>query len=359
MLNMTMSFYKICTFFLFFLALVQSFQTHAMSTADIIQYFMRQKNVEIFAQQQVDEVRAQRWYQFYLTKGKSTLERQLQRAQSARPIIENILREMKVPEDLFFIAVVESGFVSDAKSSKGAVGPWQFMPATGIRYGLAVEEKLDERKHLHKSTRAAAQYLKDLFHIFNDWNLAAAAYNAGEYRVLNAIRAGKTRSYKELCLGGFLPEETRDYLAKIWVVKALSERAEEFKINVPKNKMNENGDDWRQVIFDRPFPISTMAFILDRNPREVSAWNEDFQGAMIPGASNRNYQFYMPLDDYKRWQSLIGRPFVTKVKDPAPLSNLGIAGLSPGDSVQMIIGLEGVTKIHNLSTGESHTIKLP
>lgn len=127
-------------------------------------------------------------------------------------MMDRVLVEAGVPAELKYIAIIESGLRSTAISWAGAVGPWQFMPATGRRYGLQITRQLDERMDYLKSTRAAARYLKDLYAQFQDWLLVIAAYNGGEGSVLRAIRVSKSRDFWRLQY--YLPMESMNHVKK-------------------------------------------------------------------------------------------------------------------------------------------------
>lgn len=129
------------------------------------------------------------------------------------PLIENKLREKNLPDDLKYLAVVESALVADASSRSGAKGLWQFMKGTGKMYGLTINAHVDERKDPLKSTDAALDYLSDLYDQFDDWTMALAAYNCGPGNVRKAIRkSGGKRTYWEI--RDFLPRETREYIPR-------------------------------------------------------------------------------------------------------------------------------------------------
>lgn len=175
----------------------------------------------VLSQEIVKRELAEFWYGFY--RKNDLFAKTYHRSLELKPLIEQKLIKRGMPLFLFYVGFIESGFENRAISKMGAVGPWQFMKATAIRYGLRVDDKVDERVDLQKSTHAALNYLEDLYNIFHDWNLAVAAYNAGEFRILEAIRKGKTRNFKELGNLGLLPNETENYLAKLWVVRAMWE----------------------------------------------------------------------------------------------------------------------------------------
>lgn len=127
-------------------------------------------------------------------------------------LMENILVEHGLPTELKYLAVIESKLQSKAVSRVGAVGPWQFMPATAKAYGLKVTKGRDERTDYHKSTVAAARYLKYLFNEFEDWLLVIAAYNGGPGYVYNAIKKSKSRNF--WVLQNYLPAESRNHVKK-------------------------------------------------------------------------------------------------------------------------------------------------
>jgi soluble lytic murein transglycosylase-like protein len=139
----------------------------------------------------------------------------LARYNSYRDTLTRILIEEKLPLEVLSVALVESGFNPLALSPKGARGIWQLMPDTARRYGLTVVPGEDHRTHPEHATRAAARYLQDLHRMFGDWELALAAYNAGEGRVQRAIELAGARDFNELARRKLLPLETRNYVPAV------------------------------------------------------------------------------------------------------------------------------------------------
>jgi membrane-bound lytic murein transglycosylase D len=174
--------------------------------------------------------RVSKWIFYFTGKGRKTFELWMERGEIYRPLIESALDQHELPRELFYLAMIESGFSSSAKSSAGAVGPWQFIRGTGRRYGLSIDYWVDERKDFVRSTEAACQYLSHLYGIFQDWNLAMAAYNSGEFRVQATVRRSGSRDFWELKL----PRQTRDYVPKMMAATIIASNLEEFGFSLPK-----------------------------------------------------------------------------------------------------------------------------
>lgn len=129
-------------------------------------------------------------------------------------LMKGILKAKNVPEDIAFLSLIESGFNPSAYSVARAVGPWQFIASTGKRYGLKIDWWRDERKDPVKSTEAAAEYLSDLYQMFGSWNLAMAAYNAGEGKILKALNRTKSNDYWALLNTRHIKRETKEYVPR-------------------------------------------------------------------------------------------------------------------------------------------------
>ncbi|MDI6854049.1 MAG: transglycosylase SLT domain-containing protein [Deltaproteobacteria bacterium] len=144
------------------------------------------------------------------------------------PMMRRIFREHGLPPDLVYLALVESGFDPWARSPAEAVGPWQFIEATARRYGLTVNDWLDERRDPEKATHAAARYLKDLYRQFGSWYLAAAGYNAGENLVEGVIRRHDTRDFWTMADRRLLPRETCNYVPQLIAAALIAKHPEHY-----------------------------------------------------------------------------------------------------------------------------------
>lgn len=169
-----------------------------------------------------------KWMSYFLNKGRGYFERYTERAGRYAPILGAILEEHGLPRDLIFLAMAESGFNNVAKSWAAAVGPWQFMPYTGRMYGLEQDWYKDERRDPIKATVAAARYLTKLYEDFGSWEVAAAAYNAGEGKLGRAIQKYKTEDFWDLSKGRYLKPETKNYVPKIMALAIIGKNLKSF-----------------------------------------------------------------------------------------------------------------------------------
>ena len=141
-------------------------------------------------------------------------------------LMRDIFQEKGLPQDLVYLALIESGFNPYAYSWAKAVGPWQFISSTAKRYGLKVNWWVDERRDPVKSTVAAAEYLNDLYDLFGSWNLAMAAYNAGERKVLNGLRRTKSGDFWDLRNTKYIKRETKEYVPRYMAATIIAKNPE-------------------------------------------------------------------------------------------------------------------------------------
>jgi membrane-bound lytic murein transglycosylase D len=161
-------------------------------------------------------------------RGRGMFESWLKRSGRYQDMIQEELRERKLPEDLIWVSMIESGFDPNAKSPVGAVGLWQFMPATGAVYGLRQNKFVDQRRNPRLATQAAVHHLRDLYMRFGQWDLALAAYNMGYEQLLERIDRVGTTDFNELARAGVLPEETAKYVPKIVAAAIVANNLERF-----------------------------------------------------------------------------------------------------------------------------------
>ncbi|MBF0299859.1 MAG: transglycosylase SLT domain-containing protein [Oligoflexia bacterium] len=171
-----------------------------------------------------------KWMNYFLNEGRHVFINHSKRAGRYAPIMQKILIEYGLPRDLIFLAMAESGFLNRAKSMANAIGPWQFIPETAANYGLVINYYVDERKDPIKSTIAAGRYLKKLYSDFNNWELALAAYNAGEGKISRAIKNHSTTNFWNLCNTDAIKSETKNYLPKIMALAIIGKNLNTFNL---------------------------------------------------------------------------------------------------------------------------------
>ncbi|MBU4277733.1 MAG: LysM peptidoglycan-binding domain-containing protein [Proteobacteria bacterium] len=174
--------------------------------------------------------RVEFFIEYFQTKVPKRFRIWLSRSGRYLPMMRAILKEHGLPEDLVYLALIESGFSCQAYSKAQAVGPWQFIRGTGKRYGLTINYWVDERRDPVKATHAAAKYLKDLHEEFGSWYLAAAAYNAGEGKVRRALKRYNADDFWTISQGRryYLKSETRQYVPKMIAAAIIAKEPDKY-----------------------------------------------------------------------------------------------------------------------------------
>ncbi|HEY5996313.1 MAG TPA: LysM peptidoglycan-binding domain-containing protein [Candidatus Deferrimicrobiaceae bacterium] len=172
--------------------------------------------------------RVEKWLNYFQSGGRSRFETYLSRSGKYAKLMQDILNKYGLPGDLIYLALIESGFSPKAYSVAAAAGPWQFIATTGKRYGLKIDWWADERRDYEKSTHAAASYLRDLYGMFDSWQLATAAYNAGEGKISRAVDRYKSNEYAQLIKYGYLAQETKDYVPKMLAAQTIAKEPAKY-----------------------------------------------------------------------------------------------------------------------------------
>ena len=171
-----------------------------------------------------------RWLDYFLGDGRAMYQKWLDRKPNYDPVFQDALARHKLPPELVFHSMIESGYSPNAYSWAHAVGLWQFVRSTGRRYGLRTDWWVDERRDPVRATEAAAQYLGELYDEFQDWELALAAYNVGEGRVRKQIARQDTRNFWSL----HLPRETRNHIPKFYAALIIGSDPERYGFTAPR-----------------------------------------------------------------------------------------------------------------------------
>ncbi|MDP3048942.1 MAG: transglycosylase SLT domain-containing protein [Thermodesulfovibrionales bacterium] len=192
-------------------------------------------------------------------------------------LMTEILKNKNLPEDIVFLALIESGFNPHAYSVARAVGPWQFMSATAKQYGLVIDWWRDERRDPVKSTAAAANYLSALYEMFGSWDLAMAAYNAGQGTIRKALKRSKSDDYWPLLNTRHIKRETKDYVPRFIAASKIASNPEEFGF---KNIEYHEPLNYDEVMVSGPIDLvvaarcadTTVGTIKELNP-ELRRWS--------------------------------------------------------------------------------------
>ena len=210
------------------------------------------------------------WVDHFSNSGRWTASRSIRASGKYRNLIQAELRKANLPQDLLYMAMIESGFDPTATSHAEAVGVWQFIPSTGVQYGLTINDVIDERRDPIRSTQAAIGYLSKLNREFGgNWHLAMASYNAGEKRIYKAVGEKGTINYWEL--RDALAEETQYYVPKILALAILDKYPELF--GVPKTSKKDKPLVVKQVTAKKNQHVSTLADMAEMTVEDFLSYN--------------------------------------------------------------------------------------
>ncbi|MBS1812904.1 MAG: transglycosylase SLT domain-containing protein [Acidobacteria bacterium] len=255
----------------------------------------------------------QSWINYYQGRGRTTMERGLQRSGRYMSMARRIFKEEGVPQDLAWLGQVESAWSPNARSWAAAVGLWQFIPGTAARFGLRQDFYIDERSSFEKATRASARYLKFLANRYaGNWELAMAAYNSGEGNVDRAIARSGYADFWEIYQRGLLPNETRNYVPNILATIIIAKNPQHYGFSSVKPVAPLSYDT---VLVNNSVDLRLAAeacdtnyeFLLDLNPelkRGVTPQGFAYGLRVPPGRGKhlQNWLVRIPADKRNSWR---------------------------------------------------------
>ncbi len=238
-----------------------------------------------------DNEEVQMFLQYFTMDKKGTMEKWLQRAEPQLPYVRAVLASYNLPPDLIVLPFIESGYSTMAYSPVGAGGMWQFMPYTGRRFGLTVNWWVDERRDPYKSTVAAAKYLTKLYQMFGDWNLALAAYNAGEGKISRVMAASGQCDFFDIAKDPkLLKEETRHYVPKFLAVLKIFQNLDSLGFR----KINwQAGPNLKEVPVPGGTDLLALSKACDLSWEQFRDYNPGFRRQVSPPDATVNV--YVPV----------------------------------------------------------------
>ncbi len=234
---------------------------------------------------------------YYQTAGRKFFKYALSRSERYIPMIKKVFNKLGIPNDLAYLAMIESGFSPTAYSYAGASGMWQFIPSTGRLFGLTTNWWVDERRNPVESTYAAGRYLRDLFNKFGSWYLAAAAYNSGELTIERALSLYPGGNFWTISQNRpyLLPGQTRRYVPKIIAAAIIAKDPENFGFH---NIIYKKPIKFKQV--NVPFSVNLYALAKCAGISEYTLWhmNQDLLRNATP-PNDPGFMLNIPASKYK------------------------------------------------------------
>lgn len=282
------------------------------------------RNLEIFRGLRMPDIpvrrhaRVAKYIKYFTTsrKGRQMLTTWLKRAGRYGHIIDGELEKRRLPKALGAVVYIESGFWPTARSKAGAVGLWQFMPQTGRAYGLVVDQAVDERRSIWRSTEAALDHLRDLYERFHSWDLAFAAYNVGYQRVLNRrAELGLDDFWSLSEIDGALPRETALYVPKVLAVAVIVNNLERFGLDdlqlMPPLRAAE-------IKVPPGVHLSLVARAAGTSLRKLREINPEFRLDTVPDRGGPAV-VHIPAEGLSRAKAMLPQLLVKQGEDPMEL----------------------------------------
>ncbi|MER0438047.1 LysM peptidoglycan-binding domain-containing protein [Emticicia sp. W12TSBA100-4] len=235
---------------------------------------------------------------YFIYKKPSFTKKMLEKKNFYFPIFEKYLAKYNMPDELKYLSMLESGLNPKAISHAKAVGLWQFMKPTGKDFGLRVDEYVDERMDIEKSTEAACKYFRQLYNIFGDWELVLASYNTGPGNLRRAIRrAGNITNYWQL--HPYLHKDTRAYVPQFTAIMYMMHHAGEYGI-FPEEIMEPVTVE--KVVIDGYLDLETFSNVSGISIDDIQKHNPSILKGVLP-AHSRGFELKIPTESYAYFEA--------------------------------------------------------
>uniref|UniRef100_UPI004047D30B LysM peptidoglycan-binding domain-containing protein n=1 Tax=Algoriphagus sp. TaxID=1872435 RepID=UPI004047D30B len=227
--------------------------------------------------------------QYFTVRNRDYVKMVLGRKEQYFPMYEETMRKQGMPTEIQYLSIIESGLDPKIKSRVGAMGLWQFMPATGRMYGMQISTAVDDRMDPEKSTEAAAKYLKALYKMFGNWEVALAAYNCGPGNVRKAIRrSGGKKTFWGIY--NYLPKETRGYVPQFQAMLYVLNHLEEHNLHLEEPSYPL---EYESINFDRALSFNKLEQFTGICAEDLEKLNPSIKRGLVPEA-NRSMAIRIP-----------------------------------------------------------------
>ena len=231
------------------------------------------------------------YLEIFQSKQKKSFGLWLARSGKYIPMFRKELREAGLPEDLAYLAMIESGFNQRAYSRAKAVGLWQFMKGTGKEYNLRIDRYVDERRHAEKSTKAAVAFLSDLYANFGDWHLAVAGYNAGAGKIGRGLKRYKVDNFWSLAQHRYLHLETKRYVPKLIAAIIIAKDPKKYGFT---NIQYEAPLEYETLRVGPGLSLDAVAIVCNTNSKEIKKLNQELKTGRTP-LNKSHYDVQIPV----------------------------------------------------------------
>ncbi|SFA98833.1 LysM peptidoglycan-binding domain-containing protein [Algoriphagus aquimarinus] len=227
--------------------------------------------------------------QYFTVRNRDYTKMVLARKELFFPMFDEMMTKHDMPLEIKYLSIIESGLDPQIRSRVGAMGLWQFMPATGRMYGMNTNNDIDDRMDPELSTEAAAKYLKSLYRMFDDWEVAMAAYNCGPGNVRKAIRkSGGKKTFWGIY--NYLPRETRSYVPQVQAMLYILNHLEEHNFH-PEDPTYVV--EYEKIRFDRALSLDKLAELTNLCVSDLKTLNPAIKNKNLP-ESNRSMALRIP-----------------------------------------------------------------
>jgi hypothetical protein len=281
----------------------------------------------------------------------------LKRANRYFPYVEKALKDNALPDDLKYVVIAESSLKPLATSNRGAVGFWQFIENTGNKYGMKINNDIDERRNFFISTDAAINYFKDLYAIFGSWTLAAAAYNMGEEGLKTEMLMQKVNNYYRL----YLNQETQRYVFRILAAKMILSNPEKYGFSLIEDELYKPFQfDHIEITANQPVPLYIIAQAANTYFKVIKDLNPDIKNyylssgkhdLLIPRGTAQGFQ--------ERYEKLLNQWLELKEKSIYTIEqgdNLSIIAKRFNVSIKAIMIWNEISNAKDVSPGDKLVI---